>query len=1123
MIKKSKTAEAKAPKRVAKPTPDPMQRIVESARQGKLVVVVGAGVSMGLTNSGIPSWTGLIKNGFDYGRKKGRITAAQLTTWSSQLASTDMDDLLGAAEFMARKLGAPADQVYGRWLQEVFGAVQPNNELLSSALKALISWDIPLCTLNYDPLLEIVTGLPAIQVSDTQKVMAWMRREHAAILHLHGSWDAPSSCILGIRDYETIQTNEVRDLFQRNLAAFNHLLFIGCGDTLADPNFSALVTWLRTKLQALTPQHIALTREDDVEKRNADPAWLGFVEPLSFGKAHDDLAEFLLQHFSQVAAKRSARKKASATSESNTVLDDYRSFLLRDCGQMTIEGVSADMDTGQRKFDLERLFVPLNVLACPPEFSPTDPDGAAKLEKWQKENNGSMPFGKVLAKHKRLALLALPGGGKTLLLKRLAVAYAEPSRRTASTDELPDLKFLPVLIRCREWRDYIQQPIPTLLKKIGDITGQSNLAGLSDALVPLLKKGQVLLLIDGLDEIHNDADRTTFVDHLESFLDEYKQIRIVVTSREAGFNLVAPSLSRFCERWRLAPLADDAIGLLCGHWHRLMTGDTPAAIAEGQEVTQTLLRSSALRRLAENPLLLTMLLVVKHGAGGLPPDRVSLYGRAVDVLLDTWNIKGHDPLNAREAVPQLAYVAFQLMCMGKQTATEKELLALLEEAREKHPNIKRYAKDSPHDFLKRVELRSSLLLEAGHQMEGGRTVPFYQFRHLTFQEYLTAVAATEGHYKEYQQDDTVLTPVASYLLAEEWKEVIPMVAVLARKRAEPLLVELISRGNGLRSKVEAGDVVDEKRVSTDKKLPGPAGRLVQCFIEEAEASPETISSALQLIAFFAHGCQSDDDWETLCRGPYGEELYSQAWKLLISTKWLRETWLMNSCASIAGYQKPSNYWMSDQGRVEIRSLLQSETKEELGRGLLISMGLLWNHLQSAKFDEAIVKALPVDLIEPHLLDQDRDIWCIATWVWTNARRRQESPSPVSPAVLSRLLLKWLNNGGDRVGGLAGYAMTCQIGIDRDFWTPKLTKTQQRKVLERFDAAGKMNELHDNYEKSACFFVAYHAKTVWTDQELVSRIDAVDKLHRGVNRGSQWDVVRTTLGVKIPDKKRANRK
>src|SRR5206468_10943956 len=141
----------------------------------------------------------------------------------------------------------------------------------------------------------------------------------------------------------------------------------------------------------------------------------------------------------------------------------------------------------------------------------------------------------------------------------------------------------------------------------------------------------------------------------------------------------------------------------------LMVGDSPESQAEAEEIADYLTEHNALRRLAENPLLLTMLLVVKHGAGRLPPDRVTLYERAVEVLLDTWNIKGHDPLNPKEAVPQLACVAFQLMRAGRQTATGKDLLILLEEAREKVPQIRRYAKDSPADFLTRVELRSSLL------------------------------------------------------------------------------------------------------------------------------------------------------------------------------------------------------------------------------------------------------------------------------------------------------------------------------------------------------------------------------------------------------------------------------
>ena len=717
--------------------------ITDSARRGELVVVIGSGVSMALTGGKAPalSWKGLIQDGFSYGLKKGKITSAQKTSWESQLGSNDIDDLLCAAEFMSRKLMAPNGDLYTRWLEGVFKMVQPTNTKMKSAIMAIHKAGIPICTLNYDPLLERITGLNGITINDINKTGSWMRRETAGVLHLHGSWDAPATCILGVRDYETTIANDVRELIQRSLSSFRRLLFIGCGNTFEDPNFMALIKWLRAKMKTATLSHYALVSDREEGARNADPAWHGFVEPVCYGAAHNDLPAFLLKHFLPKMGGVSKQKTIHAKnkSEHSRLISDYQAYIARDCGQMTIEGVRADMDIGQRKFDIERLFVPLKVLPCPPDIPHTDPQRVEKIKKWLENNSKAKSFGSVFNKHKRLALLALPGGGKTLLLKRLAVAYASANRRGASEDALPELNVIPVLIRCREWREHIHNPILTILQKHPAISGDPRLTGLSDALLPLFEKGRILLLVDGLDEIHNDAHRSIFVEHLEAFLDQYKLTRLVVTSREAGFNLVAPCVARFCERYRVAPLEEDAIYLLCNHWHRLMAGGSPEAEKEGLEVAELLTSSASLRRLAENPLLLTMLLVVKQGAGRLPPDRVSLYSRAVEVLLDTWNTKGHDPLNPKEAVPQLAYVAFKMMLNGKQTATEKELLTMLEQAREEIPQIRRYATDKPYEFLKRVELRSSLLLEAGHQEENGKTVPFYQFRHLTFQEYLAAV------------------------------------------------------------------------------------------------------------------------------------------------------------------------------------------------------------------------------------------------------------------------------------------------------------------------------------------------------------------------------------------------
>jgi hypothetical protein len=357
------------------------------------------------------------------------------------LDSDDLDDLLGAAEFVGRKLDAPHGDLYARWLENVFDPVQPSNKKLESALLALHAGAVPFCTLNDDHLLERVIGLPVIKLSEINKVAAWMRRESASVgvLHLHGSWDDPATCVLGIRDYATTLGNDVRDLFQRSLSSFRRLLFIGCGDTFGDPNFSALIKWLRESMKTAAPEHYALVTNGEMADRHADATWHGFVEPLGYGVDYGNLPAFLLKHFPATTAKAAKNKpspeKAPASNLKHArLIQDYRAFLLKDCGQMTIEGVRADMDTAQRKFELERLFIPLQVLPCQPEIPEKDPQREQKLIEWQEKNKKPLSFGRVFAMHRclteRCHWLRLPqfqspfcvnfGGGHVMRETRLA-------------------------------------------------------------------------------------------------------------------------------------------------------------------------------------------------------------------------------------------------------------------------------------------------------------------------------------------------------------------------------------------------------------------------------------------------------------------------------------------------------------------------------------------------------------------------------------------------------------------------------------------------------------------------------------------------------------------------------
>jgi tetratricopeptide (TPR) repeat protein len=98
---------------------------------------------------------------------------------------------------------------------------------------------------------------------------------------------------LSIRDYEKVLGDKFRKVLQQGLASFNRLLFIGCGDTFNDPNFAALIDWMRNILKDASLQHYALVRNDQVAEKRADKRWSGFIDPVGYGPSYDDLPTFL--------------------------------------------------------------------------------------------------------------------------------------------------------------------------------------------------------------------------------------------------------------------------------------------------------------------------------------------------------------------------------------------------------------------------------------------------------------------------------------------------------------------------------------------------------------------------------------------------------------------------------------------------------------------------------------------------------------------------------------------------------------------------------------------------------------------------------------------------------------
>lgn len=495
-------------------------------------------------------------------------------------------------------------------------------------------------------------------------------------------------------------------------------------------------------------------------------------------------------------------KQSSAQSQSvAAVRRKYLSYLSKACGEIQLDGLPADQELGTKSLKLESLFVPMKLIKAQNQENVSLRASDAKNEAAEElgvtedseEAAVSVSVGNVLGTENRIALLGLPGSGKSTLIKRLAIAYAFPSRKAQIDDGLPDKKMLPIFIRCRQLGSQVTSPILTILNDIckrAEIE-DSQAHHFHGMVLEAVKSGRGLLLIDGLDEIASESERVAFVAQLRLFLAQYPAVSLVLTSRNAGFRVIGSTLSSECKQYNLSPFDGVDIKHLIVAWHILVVGNRKEVVDSANALAETINDSSRLRKLAENPLLLTTLLIIKRWVTQLPTKRSVLYGRAVEVLLMTWNVEGHQPLDPEEVIPQLSFVALRMMKNGVQRIAHGDLQRELYEARRSMPDILCYAKMSVKDFISGVELRSSLLLQSGHEVRDGAIQPIYEFRHLLFQEYLAAKAAVELYIPSDDQSDSV-SILRPHFQDSSWQEVILLAASLGGRRSLGVLRELTS-------------------------------------------------------------------------------------------------------------------------------------------------------------------------------------------------------------------------------------------------------------------------------------------------------------------------------------------
>ncbi|MBE1485775.1 HEAT repeat domain-containing protein [Plantactinospora soyae] len=261
-----------------------------------------------------------------------------------------------------------------------------------------------------------------------------------------------------------------------------------------------------------------------------------------------------------------------------------------------------------------------------------------------------------------IVLLGDPGSGKSTAARYVALSLTggpTDDRLAVLTDHLPLLIELRSFItlaaegKCESFVDYLDH--------------RANTDGLGIERTALQRHlgtgGRAVVILDGLDEVFDRHRREEVARQIAGFAATHPQVRMIVTSRIIGYSrriLTGVGFTHFT----LQDLDEDQTSEFLSSWYRLAIRDrADAAHAQRARLLDAMRHSHAIRELAGNPLLLTILAIIgKHQA--LPRERWRLYDHAATVLVQQWDVDRH----LREQAPVAGFL---------DTEDKKELLRRL--------------------------------------------------------------------------------------------------------------------------------------------------------------------------------------------------------------------------------------------------------------------------------------------------------------------------------------------------------------------------------------------------------------------------------------------------------------
>lgn len=424
---------------------------------------------------------------------------------------------------------------------------------------------------------------------------------------------------------------------------------------------------------------------------------------------------------------------------------------------MDLGGISPRVGSKVVRIAMTDLFVPLR--AGLEMMSKADGEAAvvARLAR-------TLTVDEVLSS-RHTVVLGDPGAGKTTLGRYVAYNLAVGKHPVPLLAEC-----IPIVVRAFDYSDGTDGG---RTQSLYDYVIQEHSDRYGDLFKWAIGAGKCLIVVDGLDEVPNPAHRVKVAQRVDDFALEFPELTLLVSSRIVGYR--QNRLQSNFEHVVLSDFDDEQIREFLVQWHEAvetesgLEADASEIAARVDTLWSGILENAGVRKLAGNPLLLTIIALANWRGTKLPSRRVEVYEIATETLIENWPLKQRGlRLDAEEILKILEPIAYAVLESGRQALiAERELRPLFER---QVGDVKGLGVEPAgavsRELLKTIEEHTGFFVEKGLDHGGQR---LYGFLHLTFAEYLTA-----RHFAELWSRGEL--DLSAHAHVARWREVLLLTA-----------------------------------------------------------------------------------------------------------------------------------------------------------------------------------------------------------------------------------------------------------------------------------------------------------------------------------------------------------